>query len=450
MSSIPSSVKSSSPRVTIPGTRFHKLRRMVQSICVTIFILLPLFDVMRIDITRQRFYVFGAELWISEFSILFLTMMFVWILVAASAMIYGRFYCGYLCPQMIFSEAATTLERAIAKWVKHNISGTSDAAKKLVARGLFYIALLPAAVFVTFVFVSFFVPPADLLHRLLHLDIRTAPGIVGASITLITFLDFAFLRQRFCTAICPYGYLQNMLADKKTLLVRFYDPNEQCIKCQKCVQACPMGIDIRNSSHQLECTHCAECVDACSAIVGKLGRTSLIQYAWGEGAEAATKKLTWYQRIGLRDGKRIAIMVLLFIYATGLSVAIRMRQPVMIRVMPNRITLYSVAPDGRVLNHFRILAVNRSHADTHVTLSVTGIGSAEIVGIDKDVLLKPGESLQHDFDVAASAAGVQPGINKMQLQAAASAAQKPATFDENFFAPTDAIATPKSVPATAR
>ena len=72
MSSIPSSVKSSSPRVTSPGTRFHKLRRMVQSICVTIFILLPLFDVMRIDITRQRFYVFGAELWISEFSILFL------------------------------------------------------------------------------------------------------------------------------------------------------------------------------------------------------------------------------------------------------------------------------------------------------------------------------------------------------------------------------------------
>lgn len=450
MSSIPSSVKSSSPRVTLPGTRFHKLRRTVQTICVTIFILLPLFDIMRVDITRQRFYVFGAELWISEFSILFLTMMFVWILVAASAMIYGRFYCGYLCPQMIFSEAATTLERAIAKWAKRNISGVGDGAKKRIARGLFYIVLLPAAVFVTFVFVAFFVPPADLLHRLLHLDIRTAPGIVGASITLITFLDFAFLRQRFCTSICPYGYLQNMLADKKTLLVRFYDPNQQCIKCQKCVQACPMGIDIRNSSHQLECTHCAECVDACSAIVGKLGRTSLIQYAWGEESQAASRKLTWYQRIGLRDGKRIAIMVLLFIYATGLSVAIRMRQPVMIRVMPNRITLYSVAPDGRVLNHFRILAVNRSHADTRVTLSVTGIASAEIVGIEKDVLLKPGESLQHDFDVAASASGVQPGINKMQLQAVVSAAQKPATFDENFFAPTDAVASPKSAPAPAR
>ena len=87
-----------SPRVTLPGTRYHRVRKTVQSICVVIFILMPLFDVMRVDLVRQRFYFFGAELWISEFSILFLTMMFLWILVAAMAMIYGRFYCGYLCP----------------------------------------------------------------------------------------------------------------------------------------------------------------------------------------------------------------------------------------------------------------------------------------------------------------------------------------------------------------
>ena len=100
---VPQKHPNASPRVTLPGTRYHRVRKTVQSICVVIFILLPLTDAMRVDITRQRFYFFGAELWISEFSILFLAMMFLWILVAAMAMIYGRFYCGYLCPQMIFS-----------------------------------------------------------------------------------------------------------------------------------------------------------------------------------------------------------------------------------------------------------------------------------------------------------------------------------------------------------
>src|SRR6266567_154022 len=286
------------PRVTLPGTRYYRVRKTVQSICFVIFILLPLTDAMRIDITRQRFYFFGAELWISEFSIVFLTIMFLWILVAAMAMIYGRFYCGYLCPQMIFSETATWIEKSITRTVNRKLSGLGDAARKLTARSVFYIVLLPASVFVTFVFVSFFIPPADLFERLFRFDIRTSGGVVGASVTLLTFVDFAFLRQRFCTVICPYGYLQNMLADRHTLLVHFHDPNKQCIQCEKCVRACPMGIDIRRGAHQLECTHCAECVDACSAVLGRLGRPTMVQYAWGEDKETPAQNQRWYRRIG--------------------------------------------------------------------------------------------------------------------------------------------------------
>ena len=84
---------------------------------------------MRVDIPRQRFYFFGVELWISEFAILFLTMMFLWILIAAMAMIYGRFWCGYLCPQMIFSEAANTTENWITKRVNRTCSRSSDKTR---------------------------------------------------------------------------------------------------------------------------------------------------------------------------------------------------------------------------------------------------------------------------------------------------------------------------------
>jgi len=417
---------------------------------VVIFVLLPAFDVMRFDIVRQRFYFFGAELWISEFSIIFLSLMFLWILVAAMAMIYGRFYCGYLCPQMIFSETAATLEKSIARRMARRLADLSPVLRRSIAKAAFYLVLLPASIFVTFVFVSYFVPPLDLFHRLMSLDIRTAGGIVGASVTLITFLDFALVRTRFCTAICPYGYLQTMLADKHTLLVHFQDSEGNCIHCDKCVRACPMGIDIRSGPHQLECTHCAECVDACSDIVGKLGRKTLIRYAWGDAGEAAltavpaASKPAWYRRIGFRDGKRIAILVLLTVYAIGLSIAISLRQPVLVRIMPNRITLYTMGTDGSIHNRFRLLASNRSHAKATLDLSISGLPAARIVDLNRDIVLEPGESLQREFEVAAPASAVAPGVNHMQIRATVVPAQKSGLLDETFIAPMESTAPQKA------
>jgi polyferredoxin len=423
-------------RVTIQGTRFHRVRKTVQTLCVVIFILLPLFDVMRFDLPRQRFYFFGAELWISEFAILFLTMMFLWILVAAMAMIYGRFYCGYLCPQMIFSETANAMETSIVRFVNRRMPESGAGLRRMVAVVLFSLVLLPASIFVTFIFVSYFVAPVDLLHRLMQLDMRTAGGIVGASITLITFLDFLLLRQRFCTAICPYGYLQNMLADKHTLLVHFHDPNDECIKCNKCVRACPMGIDIRKSSHQLECTHCAECIDACSGILGKLGNQTVIRYAWGD-TEKESAKASWLRRIGFRDGKRIVVAVLLLVYATGLSVVIGMREPVLLHIMPDRATLYSVGPDGRIHNRFRMTASNRGHVPAHVLLSASDLDGAQIQGVEDLLVLEPGATSQNEFDVVVPAASLQPGINRMRIVASVVPGRQRQSFAETFFAPTD-------------
>lgn len=427
-----------SPRATIPGTRYHRVRKTVQTLCVFIFILLPLFDIMRVDITRQRFYFFGAELWISEFSILFLTMMFFWIMVAAMAMIYGRFWCGYLCPQMIFSEASQASERYITLHVKRLLPTASETKRQLIAKAVFYILGLPPSIFFAFVFVSFFIPPVDLFHRLMSFDIRTAGGIVGASVTAVTFFDFAFLRQRFCISICPYGYLQNMLADKHTLLVHFHDPNHQCINCAKCVRACPMGIDIRQSSHQLECTHCAECVDACSGILGKINRSTLIRYAWGDPENNQVEEQKWYRRIGFRDGKRIAILALLLVYAMGLSIAIGLRKPVLVQIMPNRITLYDIAPDGEIQNHFRILASNRGHAVATLNVSVAGLASGSIVGIGAGVTLQPGESLQREFDIDSPVSAVSPGINHITIHASVTPGQAAQSFNENFIAPFEA------------
>jgi cytochrome c oxidase accessory protein FixG len=424
-------------RIIIPGTQFHRVRKTVQAICFVVFVTLPMFNIMRFDLPRQRFYFFGAELWISEFSIIFLTLMFLWILVAAMAMIYGRFYCGYLCPQMIFSETANGMEKRIIRFVNKRMPDASPRLRRFSAFVLFGIVLLPASVFVTFVFVSYFVPPLDLFHRLLHLDIRSAGGIVGASVTLVTFLDFALLRQRFCTAVCPYGYLQNMLKDKHTLLVHFHDPEDECIKCNKCVRACPMGIDIRKSSHQLECTHCAECIDACSGVLGKLGAQTVIQYAWGDSEGNTAPQGNWFHRIGLRDGKRIAVLMLLLVYATGLSIAISLRQPVLLRIMPDRITLYSVGADGRIHNRFRMVASNRGHVQASVSLSVADLKGGSVEAITARQVLEPGQSTQEEFDVVVPPSSLHPGINRMRILADVTPGKTGQAFSETFFAPED-------------
>src|SRR5689334_15322955 len=96
--------KSAGTPATPPPT-YHRYRRAIQSACFLIFAALPFFNVMRFDIPRQRFYFAGYELWISEFGILFFTMLFLLYVIAAASMLYGRIYCGYFCPQMIFSEA---------------------------------------------------------------------------------------------------------------------------------------------------------------------------------------------------------------------------------------------------------------------------------------------------------------------------------------------------------
>ena len=143
--------------------------------------------------------------------------------------------------------------------------------------------------------------------------------ISGAAVTLITFLDFTLVRQRFCTTVCPYGYLQGMLGDGNTLLVHYRDENHACIECKKCVRVCPMGIDIRKSPFQIECVHCGECIDACDEIMARLKKPGLIHYAWGEkGAPDAAS--AWYRRSACATPSAWSSLLVLLCYASGLFV----------------------------------------------------------------------------------------------------------------------------------
>jgi cytochrome c oxidase accessory protein FixG len=358
---------------------WHHLRKRVHLICTVLFVALPFLNVIRFDIPRQRFYFFGYDLWINEFAIIFFALMFLMFLVIAMSVFYGRIYCGYLCPQMIFSEASVALESRLQRWA------VKRGYPKAAGRAAFYAVIGAASIALGFVFVAYFVEPRDAFSG--------AAAASWAVVAVLTFLDFTLVRQRFCTTACPYGYLQGLIGDDKTLLVHYRDDSRDCIDCKKCVRVCPMDIDIRKSPFQIECIHCAECIDACGEIMAKLRKPNLIHYAWGErGPLAAGHRQPW-------DARRIIVLGVLLCYGGGLFAALSTRKPVLAQVSADRAVMYRIAPDGRISNRFRYTLANRGKTATTVPFSAPGLPGAELS--IRDVPLQPGESVRGEFEILA-------------------------------------------------
>lgn len=397
---------------------WHHFRKRIHVLCFLLFVALPFLNVVRFDIPRQRFYFFSYELWISEFGIVFFALMFLMFVVVAASVLYGRVYCGYLCPQMIFSEASVSLEAKLRKMV------VKRGGSKGMASVLFYGVLAIASVALAFIFVAYFVPPRDLAGRLFSLDVRTAGGITGAVVTALTFADFAFLKQRFCTTACPYGYLQGLIGDDRTLLVHYRDEAKECIECKKCVRVCPMGIDIRKSPFQIECIHCAECIDACDEILARFQKPGLIHYTWGEHGPVASLRRHPF------DAKRVVVFVVLLFYATGLFTVLALRKPVMARVTPDRSVMYRIGSDGRVYNRFRYSLANRGANDATVDFSVRDLPGAELT--ITSVPLRPGESAAGEFEISAPRVKRADTVTHFTIQAGKIA------IPMTFLAPTEA------------
>ncbi len=417
-----------------PQARPHKpFRKLIHLACFLVFLVLPFSNLMRFDIPRQRFYFGGAELWISEFSIIFFALMFLMFLLAASAIVYGRIYCSYACPQMIFSEWSTSLERWVERQVQKGFPQWSRPRKAAAAGGLFYAILAATSVLLAFGFTAYFVEPRDLLYRLLHVDLVTVGGITGASVTLLTFLDFAFVRQKYCATICPYGYLQGLLQDRQTLLVAYQDPTSACIDCKKCVQVCEMEIDIRKGPFQIECVHCGDCVDACEDVLCKLGHPGLIHYSWG-GA-LATGRESWLRRIGLRDAKRVVVLLVMVGYLSALALALALRRPVMVRITADRASLYQLLPDGRVANRVRLNLANRSSRSVAVQVWVEGLPGVQVRLEPNPLQLAPGASLERTFDLAISPWVGAQELNPIQVLVLSSDQKAPEAAEMMFIMP---------------
>ncbi len=305
-----STVDNSGNRVWIyPKKPFGKLtnyRNLVSFILLFILFAAPFVRIggeplVLFNILERKFVLFGRVFWPQDFHLFVIAMLIMIIFVTLFTVIYGRIFCGWICPQTIFMESVF---RKIEYWIEgdwtHQKKLNSQAwnaekiRKKAIKHGLFLII----SFLIANTFLAYIIGSENLIDIMTDNPSEHLAGL-GAIVvfSVVFYFVFSSLREQVCTTICPYGRLQGVLLDRSSVVVAYdYVRGEgrakfkkeedrksagkgDCIDCKQCVHVCPTGIDIRNGT-QLECVNCTACIDACDTIMEGVGLPKgLIRYA---------------------------------------------------------------------------------------------------------------------------------------------------------------------------
>jgi polyferredoxin len=214
---------------------------------------------LRFDIPTLRLHFFGHALWIEEFHLFLLALLFLAVLGIAVTVILGRVWCGWLCPQTVIAELAAWAAAALPeRW------------RRIAAMAI----LAPLSALVSLSLLWYFVPPEETAR-----DLARSPILLGFFLSqwAVIYGMVAVLGTRFCRTVCPYSMLQEGVADRETISVAFDPSRADCLRCDLCTRVCPVGIDVRKGN-QRECIACARCIDACEGITARRKLAPFIAY----------------------------------------------------------------------------------------------------------------------------------------------------------------------------
>ncbi|QMU65748.1 MAG: cytochrome c oxidase accessory protein CcoG [Flavobacteriaceae bacterium] len=298
-----------------PGGKFYTYRKWVSYFLLTFLFLAPFIKVngnqfLLFNVLERRFNIFGFPFWPQDFHLFVISMIIGVVFVTLFTVVFGRIFCGWVCPQTIFMEMVF---RRIEYWIEGDRGkqirldkqpwNTNKIRKRVLKWSIFFIiSFLIANIFLAYLIGSdrlidyVFSSPFDHVSTLISLLIFTG----------VFYFVFIWFREQVCIIACPYGRLQGVLLDNQSVVVAYdykrgekekgrakFKKNEDraasgkgdCIDCQLCVHVCPTGIDIRNGT-QLECVNCTACIDECDHIMKKVGLpTGLIRYASTDNIE---------------------------------------------------------------------------------------------------------------------------------------------------------------------
>lgn len=356
--------------------------------------------ILLLNIIERKFILFGKIFWPQDFYIFLLIMIAGVVFIGLFTVVYGRVFCGWVCPQTIFME---TVFRKIEYWIEGDWKSRMALDKAPLSGSKFFKKLTKHILFFA---LSFFIS-STLLSYIIGVDevyklISDHPfNHIGKLIALLVF-TFAFywvyakFREQICTTICPYGRLQGVLLDKHSLVVAYdYVRGEtrgklkahetradtgkgDCIDCNQCVHVCPMGIDIRNGT-QLECTNCTACIDACNFMMVKVGLPEgLIRL----DSEASISEQQPF-RFTFRSIGYTAVLGVLMAFIVTLLV---LRSDIATSVLRTPGVSYQLLPDNKISNLYNVKLINKTNKEIRVHLKLEK-NNGELKLIGKELVL---------------------------------------------------------------
>jgi len=390
------------------NARWHAPRRALQVLVAVLLAALPLTNGLRLDLRRGEFYFAWHRMAAHDLFLLFWVSMLGVSLLSAVSFLYGRLWCGWVCPQTLASDFADSLRRRLDKAFKTRPS----RPRFLLSRSLWALGVLAASLGGGVVLACYWLAPPEVFAA-----VRAPWRDVGAGLTVyltagVLAADMLWLRRKFCSHACPYGPLMSVVGDKNTLAVRFLDERQDdCIGCHKCEVDCPMGIDIKQGVGQHSCIGCGECIDSCNDVLGPRGKAGLIEFRYGLAPERATPALTWPQRLGFWDARRVAVaacvplclaVVVFLIYGSlPLSASVNARG-VITRV------------GAEVHNGYQLTLGNNAPRAARFDLSVEGLPQAVIT--PASITLGGHDSRAVDVTVSGETAALRLGRTPIRLR----------------------------------
>lgn len=377
--------------------RSNRRRRLIQVGFLAFFVIVPLFDLFRFDFVNLRLHVLRRELWLDEWTLVWLGLMATMWVIGAFTLVLGRVFCAYACPQTVFIELARDAEAISRRLLNRLVRAERDprslagaagprsnkvaakmapARRAQVERLLTYVLVGLLTLVAVVLFMGTFAPLPVVLSRLAHLSVGPWVGAVGAITTVLWFLNLVFVREKFCRTVCPYGLLQGVLEDGKSLHVAFDQTTGACVECGACVHVCPMEIDIREGAFQIECTRCGACVDACDKVLVRRKRPGLLGFRLGLDA-------------GRWDLKRILVAASATFFTVAFVVAIVTRKPVALALSP----LYADAATqvGTPEARFLLRVSNRGRETVTLAIRTEGLPAGASVDGLADGVVPAGE-----------------------------------------------------------
>lgn len=394
--------------------KYRTRRNWTEAILILIFLILPWIRIsgrqaLLLDIAHRKFEIFGLSLRAHDAPLLFFVFAAVFLSLFFATAIWGRVWCGWACPQTVFIDGVF---RRIERWIegsaleRRKLDHAPMSLSKFAKRAAKWTGFLAVTLVISHSFLAYFVGTEELEVMVTSSPYENWTSFLVMAITTgILLFNFGWFREQFCIIACPYGRFQSVLMDSHSMIVT-YDPERgeprstpqakahsrthgaklgDCVNCYRCVQVCPVGIDIRRGV-QMECIACTGCIDACDDVMTKLKKpTGLIRYD---------------SLRGLQKRKTTVFRPRVMIYAAALTAAVltltlllKFMKPVSITLFRAKETPYQVIntdAETIVINHYKVEVSNQSESLHNLDFS-TDDPTLELVSAQRPLPVDKGQ-----------------------------------------------------------